>query len=222
MIGLFFGGKKFKTDFGNDFGNIELDANLEENHEWSVEATTNPVEYGAPVTDHVIENADKLRIRGFVSDATMDSLFSAKGFAQISGLFNGKKVASRTQAVFDTLKKLIKSRQPVTVYTKHDIYFDMIITDITIPRSPSNGEAIEFTVDFLHIRKVRTKKVEVPKGIGEKKDQKAGKSTQKKAETAKDAGKKEPEKKLVSGAKALKSGGIDFASENLKAKLGMK
>lgn len=198
MIGLFFGGKKFKTIFGNEYGNIELDANLEETHEWSAEATTNPVEEGSPVTDHVIENADKLRIRGFVSDATMDSVFSERGLSRVAGIFNGKSIASPAQGVFDALNTLIKKRETVTVYTKHKVYTDMVLTDVNIPRAASNGEAIEFTAEFIHIRKVSTKTVDVPKGISAKKDGKAGKAMQKKSESGKDAGKVEPKEKVVS------------------------
>ncbi len=190
MIGLYFGGRQFKTLFGNDFGNIELDANLEETHEWSAEATSNPVEEGAPITDHVIENADKLRIRGFVSDANMDYLFSNRGMARISGIFNGKTLDNRTQIVFDTLNTLIKKREAIVVYTKHRIYTDMVLTNVTIPRSAQTGEAIEFTAEFINIRKVRTQIVDVPNGISKKKtSSKVGK----KAEAAKDGGKKQAE-----------------------------
>ena len=122
MIGLFFGGKSFKTIIANEYGNIELDANLEENHEWSAESTSNPVEEGAPISDHVIENADKLKIRGFVSDAPMGPLLSSTGISRVIGLFNGRKISSPSQGVFDALNSLIKKREPMTVYTKHKIY----------------------------------------------------------------------------------------------------
>ena len=190
MIGLYFGGRQFKTLFGNDYGNIELDANLEETHEWSAEATSNPVEDGAPVTDHVIENSDKLQIRGFVSDSTLDSAFSKAGFARISGIYNGKTVANRTQIVFDTLNKLIKQREAITVYTKHKIYTDMILTAVNIPRSQAVGEAIEFTAEFINIRKVQTQTVDVPNGISKKK---ASSKVGNKSESKKDAGKKQAE-----------------------------
>lgn len=203
MIGLFFGGKQFKTIFGNGYGNIELDANLEESHEWKAEATSNPVEEGSPVSDHVIEHSDKLKIRGFVSDASMESIFSSnnlssRGLSRVIGLFNGRKIESHSQGVFDTLRTLIKKRETVTVYTKHRVYPDMVLTDVNIPRTASNGEAIEFTAEFIHIRKVATKTVDVPKGISAKKEGKAGSAVQKKAEAAKDAGKKQAEVKKSS------------------------
>ena len=190
MIGLYFGGQWFQTAFGNQYGNIELDAALDENHEWSAEATSNPVEEGAPVTDHVIEQSDKLKIRGFVTDSPLNLSQS------VSGLVNSGSVGNRTQAVFDLLYDLIKIREPMTVYTKHRIYDNMVLTNVTIPRSAGVGEAIEFNAEFIHIRKVATQIVDVPDGINPKKDAKAGGangSTAKKAEPTKDAGKKQPE-----------------------------
>ena len=183
MIGLYFGGQWFQTAFGNLYGNIELDAALDENHEWSAEATSNPVEVGAPVTDHVIDQSDKLKIKGFVTDTP---LTASQSLTQIS----------RSQDVFDLLYELIKLKESMTVYTKHRIYNDMILTNVNIPRTAGVGEAIEFSAEFINIRKVATQMVDVPDGISQKKDAKAGGangSTAKKAEPTKDAGKKQPE-----------------------------
>ena len=188
MIGLYFGGQWFKTHFGNQYGNIELDAVLDENHEWSADATSNPVEEGAPVTDHVIEQADKLRMRCFVTDAPINASQS------LSGIFTPGVNEVKTQPVFDLLRQIIKLREPVTVYTKHRIYDEMIITNVTIPRAAGVGEALEFNVDFINIRKVATQKVDVPPGVSPKKEAKAGGkngSVARKAEPQKDAGKKQ-------------------------------
>lgn len=190
MIGLYFGGQWFQTSFGNLYGNIELDAVLDEAHEWSAEATSNPVETGAPVTDHVIDQADKLRIRGFVTDTPLTISQS------VQGIVNSGQVGNRTQAVFDLLHQLIKIKEPMTVYTKHRIYDDMVLTNVTIPRGAGVGEAIEFSAEFINIRKVAAQMVDVPAGINPKKDAKAGGangSTAKKSEPAKDGGKKQAE-----------------------------
>lgn len=186
-IGLFFGGASFRSMFGNEFGNVELDANLDESHEWSATATENPVEAGAPVSDHVIEQSDKLRIRGFVSDTPL--IISPELQGQIGAMDAG----SRTQPVFDLLYKLIKAREVMTVYTKHAVYADMVLTSVNIPRSSQVGEAIEFTAEFVNIRKVQTQTVDVPKGVSGKREAKAGGkngSAAKKAEPKKDTGKK--------------------------------
>ena len=190
MIGLYFGGQWFQTAFGNQYGNIELDAVLDENHEWSAEATINPVEEGAPVTDHVIEQADKLKLKGFVTDTPLTVSQS------VNGIVNSGQVGNRTQTVFDLLHELIRLKEPMTVYTKHRIYDDMVLTNVTIPRAAGVGEAIEFSAEFINIRKVATQMVDVPDGINPKKEAKAGGangSTAKKAEPTKDAGKKQVE-----------------------------
>lgn len=181
MLGLFFDNTSggVKTSFGNEFGNIELDASLDEAPEFSAEATSNPVEEGAPITDHIIEQSDKLRIRGFVSDHPIVS----NSFAQIS----------RTQDVFDMLYQLIKQKQLVTVYTKFKIYSDMVLTNVSPGRDASTGQAIEFTAEFIHIRKVATQTVEVPNGISKKETAKTPASVVKKSQPTKDAGKKQAE-----------------------------
>lgn len=187
MIGLFFGGNSLQTSFGNMFGNIELDAVLEEAHEWSAEATSNPVEIGAPVTDHIIDQADQLTIKGFVTDSPLTLSQS------INGILNFGRTGNRTQTTFDLLHELLKLKEPMTVYTKHRIYDDMVLTNVTIPRSAGVGEALEFNAEFIHIRKVATMMVDVPDGINPKKDAKGDAGTGKKTEPTKDAGKKQPE-----------------------------
>ena len=188
MLGLFFGGQKFQSTFGNQYGNIELDAMLDESHEWSAEATSNPVEEGAPVTDHVIEQADKLTIRGVVTDAPLNSSSSILGF------IGGGSADNKTQTVFDLLDTLIKKREVLTVYTKHKTYSDMVLTNVTIPRSAGVGEAIEFRAEFIHIRKVATQTVDVPDGVSAKPEAKAGGAggaVSKKASATKASGKKQ-------------------------------
>lgn len=179
MVGLYFGGEWFLSQFGNEFGNIELDAALDETHEWSAEATMFPVEDGAPVTDHIIEQPDKLRLRGFVSETPIGS---AALVVPVGG--------SRSRGVFELLEKLIKLRATMTVYTRHKNYADMALVGVNIPRSASVGEAIEFTAEFVRIRKVATQLVDIPPGINPKPG-KTSAAVAKKAQPAKDAGKKQ-------------------------------
>lgn len=188
MIGLYFGEPWFKTAFGNQYGNIELDAVIDETHDWSAEATSNPVEEGAPVTDHVIDQADKLKIQGFITDAPIVISQSLQS--------SGTSTDKRTQVVFDLLYRLLRLKEVMTVYTKHRIYDNMVLTNVTIPRSAGVGEAIEFSAEFINIRKVSSQIVDVPAGISSKKEAKAGGasgSIAKKADQAKDGGKKQVE-----------------------------
>lgn len=182
-IGLYFGGQGFQSYFGNDLGNIELDAVLDEAHDWAVDATTNPVEDGAPVSDHVIEQPDALRIRCFVSDHPIVASES------VSGTYNETSAGSRTQPIFELLNDLIKAREVMTVYTKHAEYSDMILQRVNIPRRADDGEALEFTCDFISIRVVETQTVDVPAGISAKDTAKADTATKRNTQTQKSSGK---------------------------------
>jgi hypothetical protein len=202
MIGLFFGGQRFQTSFGNAFGNIELDATLDESHEWQADATMNPVEIGSPVTDHVIEMPDKLRISGVVTDAPIYTS------ANLSGLFNVTPTQTRTQPVFDFLYQLIKLREPMTVYTKYRNYDNMVLTSVVIPRNAAQGEAIEFNAEFVNIRKVATQVVDVPVGINPTKAAKAGGekgSTARKTEATKNNGTKQAQELAAEAKKEAQS-----------------
>ena len=161
---------------------------MEEVHEWMAEATMNPVELGSPVTDHVIEQPDKLRIKGFITDSPL-----IPGLSLFSGIIDGAKSTVYTQPVFDVLNEIIKARELVTVYTKYKIYTDMIITNISIPRGPQVQGSIEFTVDFVKIRIVKTQTTSVPDGISALKDNKKTPALGRKTEPQKDIGKKQPQ-----------------------------
>lgn len=188
MLNLFFGGEQFKTNFGNDFGNVELDATLEESHEWGVDPTTNPVEIGADITDHIIETPDVVTIRGIVSDAPLNGVVGNV----ISFINSLTGIEQRSQAVFDLLHDLIRLKQPMAVVTKYHIYTDMVLKSVNIPRSAAVGEAIEFTAEFQNIRVVSTQAVDVPNGISAKKSAKGDAATANKTEPAKNQGKVQP------------------------------
>lgn len=178
LVGIFFGNTTPTEIILGEYANIEFDAVLAENHSWSADATTNPVETGSPITDHVIEQADTLTIAGFVSDA---SISLSSNFTQFSG------AQPKTKVAFDALRETIKAKKTVSVYTKFKVYTDMIITKIDIPRVPENGGSIEFSIDFLNIRMVSTQLVDIPKGIG---TSQTDSSTTKKASTQANAGTK--------------------------------
>jgi len=178
MIGIYF---DVRGSFGNELGNIELDAVLEESHDWQAEVSMNPVEDGSPVADHVIEQPDKLRIRGFISENPI----------VVSNSIINSRNGGATKLAFDMMRDLIKSRNTVSVYTKYHVYTDMVITGLNIPRSSSTGEAIEFIAEFVHLRKVATQTVDVPSGISPKRDKKSTESIARKSEPMRDSGKRQ-------------------------------
>lgn len=170
----------------NEYGNLEVDAVLDETHEWKNEVTMNPVETGSPVSDHIVLQPDSLRVRAFISNQTTSL---SANFMNSLNIF-APKAQSKTQTAFDFLYDAMKARTTFSVYTKNRLYSNMVLQTVTIPRTPANGDALEVAMEFVEIRKVETRIVDIPDGIGNKK---AGKGTTRKADAGKDAGKKSAE-----------------------------
>ncbi|VFS48077.1 phage baseplate protein [Budvicia aquatica] len=57
--------------FQNEYINMEFDVITNESHNWTADVTTNPIETGEVVTDHVQLKPDSLEISGIVSNASI-------------------------------------------------------------------------------------------------------------------------------------------------------
>lgn len=152
---------------GQNVTSIDFDVTMDEAHEWTNDVTTNQVEIGAPVTDHIQPQPDRLTITGMISDSPLNLEIQS----EISAL-NGTD--ERAQTAFDFLRKMHEKRILLTVYTKHKVYADMALASCNIPRSAGIGMAVNFTLQFMHVRLVSTQTVDVPPGISRKLDKKAG------------------------------------------------
>lgn len=160
---------------------IDLDVTMDEAHEWANDVTTNQVEIGAPVTDHIQPLPDRLTITGMITDSPLDIKLPSE-FSVLVG------EDARVQTAFDFLRQLHERRELVIVYTKHKIYTDMALAGCNIPRSAGVGQAISFTLQFMHVRIVSTQTVDVPAGISRKLNKKAGEDVKKKSQTQAKAG----------------------------------
>lgn len=164
---------KSLTSFDNGIISIDLDVTMDEAHEWQNDVTNNPVENGSPISDHIQIMPDKLRITGMISD----SAISDAVIKQFSGI-DDSEFLTRVQTAFDLLRKLKEDRELITVYTRYKIYTDMALTSLSIPRSNQDGDSIQFSIEFMHIRIVNTQTTIMPKGINPKKKAKSDKAVQ--------------------------------------------
>ena len=139
-------------ELSSPYFNMEFDVITSEQHKWSADVTSNPVEDGNTVTDHIKINPDSLDITGVISNA---SLSRWKGHF-IEKFLDILDRESNIQRAFDQLRKLLEKRQPVMIYTRYRNYPDMVLTSLSIPRDKDSGDAIEFTASFTHIKRVKT------------------------------------------------------------------
>ena len=166
---------------GENVTSIDFDVTMDEAHEWSNDVTTNQVEIGSPITDHIQPQPDRLTITGMISDSPLN----LETQSEISALVGADE---RVQTAFDFLRKMHEKRLLLVVYTKHKIYQDMALAACNIPRSAGVGQAINFTPQFTHVRVVSTHTVDVPPGISRKLDKKAGTDVKRKTQTQSKAG----------------------------------
>lgn len=153
-------------------GAILLDALVEESTKLSSRATSYMVEDGAPISDHVVSEAERLSLSGWVTAADT-VLFGGAG--------RSKLIATK-----DALRAIHKERLPVVVSTGLDTYTDMVMESCQISRS-AKGEFFNVECDFRKIRKATLRHADIP---SEKvKGGKGGKAKGKAGATKTNAGK---------------------------------
>lgn len=184
QVGILLRDGKATASFESDLVSIEFDANLSEGHSWSNDITSNPVERGVDVTDHIREIPDQVTLVGFVTNTPF--LDNEDG----NTITNDDE--DRVQSVIDRLRQIRAERSTVLIFTKYVLYEDMGIKSVDFTRDASNTNSVIFTVQFQNIKFAETQTVDVPAGISKKLDKKAGDGTQKKTEPQKAGGAKQP------------------------------
>lgn len=190
-LGILYNDKRPTVKF-QGLASLEFDVLIEENHEWSADITTNPVEVGSPVADHVLLNSDKFRVTAMVSDSPLNGSFYSDISRRVFNQSSDSQSETNTQLAFNLLRNMFEDQQTLIVYTKYKTYSDMAISSIGIPRTNANGNSIQFSVEFTHIRVVSTQTVKVPPGISKKNDKKSTDGVKKKTDPQKTGGAKQP------------------------------
>lgn len=139
-------------------GAIQLDAVLNEVESMSAKVTDFPVEDGVSVSDHVLLEPVTITINGLVTDSPIQ-FFSALQFVSGTNVEGG----SRAKSQYDGLRDLYEKRQPFTIVTGFTVRENMIITNLSVPRTPATGQAMRFTATARQIRKISAQTVAIPK-----------------------------------------------------------
>lgn len=128
----------------NAIGSLTIEATLSENHEARSQVTQQPVELGSNISDHIINEPDRVSITGFISNTPV-----AGGFS------------NRAQDAFEALYAIRDAKELVTVVTGYRVYNNMAISSISIPRDQFTGESIRFTVELIEVRTSASNSVSV-------------------------------------------------------------
>ena len=150
-----------------------------ENVEQSIELTENPVEDGLDVTDHARTKPAVITVTGFMSDAPLTLASSVQGLFTAAGVNAGGRLASGfgpqvgalvgstagklgarllsqsadpSQTAYQILQDIFSAKQQVQVVTKRKAYNNMIMINLSTPRSAGEGTGLKFVATFKEIR----------------------------------------------------------------------
>lgn len=147
--------------------NIEelvLDASISETHTFKNQVTNHPVEDGSMITDHAFTEPDSLQIEGFITNTPILVVNSPR--VRVGDEPN------RVLVAFDVLFRIRNDKELVTIVTGLRVYFDMMLTSLTIPRNKEVGkDTLRFTASFQQIQFVKSATVAIDK-ISEKQSSK--------------------------------------------------
>lgn len=144
---------------------ITVDSCLDETHSLDNEVTDHEVEEGFNITDHSRPKPDVVTLRCFVTN-TPNSLEQMKLAVNEGSSGEStdeiKAVPGRGNDIFKKLKKLRDTGELVTLVTTLKTYTatsteGMIVQSISIPRTASTFNGLEFSVTFKQIRIVKNK-----------------------------------------------------------------
>lgn len=131
---------------------IVLDALVSEEFSSKCDVTEYPVESGAVIADHVQMRPIELTIQGVITDSPL-------GYAVIGNIQNLVRSVStlfgqtsRSIDAFNELLELQKKRIPFTVVTGLRRYENMIMTELTVPRTAQTGGAIHFSATMKEVK----------------------------------------------------------------------
>lgn len=161
-----------------------IDVTISEDHTFDSEVTEFPVESGSTISDNVRPKPITLSMDGIVSNSPIgsvrqqravsapsasNSLFSTIGAAALTSSGAGDGLITPTDddignpaaEAYQLLQEVRTTREPVTVVTTLDVFDNMVMIHLSIPRKPGNGAALEFSATFQQVEIVTNNRVRV-------------------------------------------------------------
>lgn len=127
---------------------IKIDTFLSEDHSYSSSVTTSPIEDGAFVNDHIIKDPFTLSINGYVSNMATIGVGPIDQVIAGVSVFSGKNKAKDAES---ELVRLRNDKEIFTIVTGLRSYKNMVITNVSFPRSSTTGSGLEFNATFQQI-----------------------------------------------------------------------
>lgn len=131
-------------------GGVRIDVLTSETHDFKSRVPQFPVETGVNVSDHVIQEPIAISLSCVVSDTPL----------LLPSL-------PRIKTTYELLRLLWRLREPLTVITALNVYDNMMIENISMPRDRTTGQALNFDVQLSEIVYARSNTILVnPDAVG--------------------------------------------------------
>lgn len=127
----------FATIIVAKIGAIEIDAVLNENHQFDADITENPVEDGTIFSDNVVLQPIRLEMTCRITDASPSLLLL--------------RSAGTADDAYKSLVTLQRSRETFDVVTGINVYKNMMLQSLSIPREASDGKSLRFNAVLKEI-----------------------------------------------------------------------
>lgn len=135
---------------------VRVDLVTVQNEQNNSTLTNYPVESGAKITDHKVDEPMTLRIRGSITDSSL----ALEDFGTVTGVIFGGKSLSRD--AYNKLIALKNSSEPFSIMTRRRIYNKMLFTSFSVRDTQSTGLAMDFIADCQQVLFATTKKIDLP------------------------------------------------------------
>lgn len=130
---------------GNYIADIELDVIIEESAAASAKVTTNPVEKGADVNDHIIVEPMVFTMTGVVSDSKVNVLDNLDVLAN-PGTYTGKNTPSKD--AWQDLLELHANRTPFKLTQNLRSYDNVVLVSLSESQNKDTSRGLFFTASF--------------------------------------------------------------------------
>jgi len=139
----------FRKD--NLIGEIKLDVIVEESAQSSSTITSNPVENGADVNDHIIINPMTFSMTGIVSDTKVQILGGFSALGQIASGNAFTKADTPSKDAWESLLELQAERIPFTLVTNLKDYDNVVIENLSTSQNKDSSNSLNFTANMKEI-----------------------------------------------------------------------
>lgn len=129
-----------------------FDATVEERHSKNATITEHPVEDGSDITDHVDQAPDGLVLTGVFTNTPFESIDPAP-------------VPERRRVLYEQLVQFKRDALPLIVFTRPEIYSNMLISRVDLTVTPDTGQQYVPVVELRQITIASQIEVPVPPEI---------------------------------------------------------